>query len=86
MPLTTLTHSLIEWGYTSSSTNENPFNNIELDIVITLDESGNIVWSNYQTTYPSPSITLMPGGISGRYVRVSDPDILRLTEVQVIGY
>ena len=44
-------------------------------------------WSNHQTTTPSPSTTVSPGGYSGRYVRVqlSGQNYLGLAEVQVYG-
>ena len=54
--------------------------------VYILDANSNIVWINFQNDYPDPSITLTPGGINGRYVRISGPDILSLAEVQVIEY
>ncbi len=44
-------------------------------------------WSNHQTTAPSPSATVSPGGYSGRYVRVqlTGQNYLSLAEVQVFG-
>jgi GH18 family chitinase len=50
------------------------------------DGNGELVWFNFQTNYPNPSTTLTPGGIHGRYVNISGPDILSLAEVQVFEY
>ncbi|MFA6102843.1 MAG: glycosyl hydrolase family 18 protein [Victivallaceae bacterium] len=54
--------------------------------VYILDENNALVWFNFQTNYPTPSTTLTPGGINGRYVKVFCPNILTLAEVQVIEY
>ncbi|SDN95068.1 hypothetical protein SAMN04487897_106100 [Paenibacillus sp. yr247] len=53
--------------------------------VIVLDQ--NQVWSNHQTTYPNPNLTVSAGGLTGRYVKIQlmGTNSLALAEVQVFG-
>jgi hypothetical protein len=50
-----------------------------------LSRSG--TWSSHQTSQPSPSTTIVTGGVQGRYIRVqlTGTNYLSLAEVQVIG-
>jgi hypothetical protein len=53
--------------------------------VYILDDSNNIVWSQHQTTYPNPTLTLDAGGVKGRYVKIqlAGTNYLTLCEVVV---
>jgi F5/8 type C domain len=53
--------------------------------VIILDQNKTQVWSNHQTTYPNPMITVAAGSESGRYVKIqlADTGYLSLAEIQV---
>jgi len=55
--------------------------------VYVLDANLNQVWSSFQTASPNPSITLYPGGINGRYIKIqlAGTNPLSLAEVQVFG-
>jgi alpha-L-fucosidase len=55
--------------------------------VYVLDNNGNQVWSNHQTTYPNPTVTLNTGGVSGRYVKIqlTGTNYLTLCEVKVFS-
>jgi len=57
--------------------------NYFIDII---DERDNVVWSNFQVAVPNPDVTLVPGGVAGRYVKIYGPSVLSLSEVEVIEY
>ena len=51
-----------------------------------LDCSNNVVWSNYQASYPDPSVSLNPEGARGRFVKIQlrgTDEPLSLAEVRV---
>ena len=50
------------------------------------DENGQTVWTNHQTTYPNPTVTLDTSGVNGRYVKVqlSGTNYLHMADVAVI--
>lgn len=56
--------------------------------VLVLDQSQNVVWSNHQTIYPNPSVTVNASGVSGRYIKIqlTGTNNLSLAEVKVYEY
>jgi uncharacterized repeat protein (TIGR02543 family) len=56
--------------------------------VYILDCRNNVVWSNYQASYPDPSVSLDPGGVRGRFVKIqlqATNQALSLAEVRVFS-
>ncbi|MCH6259054.1 carbohydrate-binding protein [Puniceicoccaceae bacterium K14] len=74
---------IVIWGRTDSCC-QSRLSNYDVDI---LDSNYNLVWTNYQSSYPNPSTSINANATTGRYVLIElrDTNPLSLAEVQVFG-
>ncbi|MCH6256532.1 discoidin domain-containing protein [Puniceicoccaceae bacterium K14] len=74
---------IVVWGRTDSCC-ANRLSNYDVSI---LDSGNNVVWSNYQSGTPSPSVSIDANGATGRYVLIelNGTNPLSVAELEVFG-